>query len=204
MSQEREVRGVSGVAMVFLLPAPRRWLGRRHWVLREHGRRCRGVRMGRPAVGPSAPGNPRFPRGLYRGRPQRGSGRHAVRRLQGLDQGARILVGESAHDSPTRLAARPQLRKRQAEGQRPRRQPDRNRRGRRVAHRRHVRGRVQRGRLRALRARAERVGRAHPGDHVPLRFARRRTDVAALVGRRDRATGCATRSRNGWRRPASK
>ena len=52
----------------------------------------------------------------------------------------------------------PQLRERQAEGERARRQPHRDRRRRRLAHRRDVRGRLQRRRLRALRARAERGG----------------------------------------------
>ena len=128
----------------------------------------------------------------------------AVRRLQRLAQGAGFLVGQPADDAPPAVAARAQLRKRQAEGQRPRRQSDRDRRRRRLAHRRDGRGRVQRRRLRALRARADGSGGAHPGDDLPVRLARRRAAVAALVGRRDLAIGCATRSRSGWPRPASR
>ena len=60
------------------------------------------------------------------------------------------------------------------------RQPDRDRRGGRVAGRRYRRGRLQGRRLRELRARAERVGAAQRGHQLSLRLARRgRRDLAA-------------------------
>ena len=115
-----------------------------------------------------------------------------------------LLVGESADNPAAAVAARPQLRKRQAEGQRPRRQPDRDRRRRRLAHRRHVRGGLQRRRLRALRARAERSPRCanlattYPYDsHEDGQMSLRRRSARS-------ASGCATRFRSGWRRPASR
>ena len=137
----------------------------------------------------------------HRGQSQHGQGRHAVRRLQGLDQEAGLLVGESALDSPRNLAARPQFRKRQAEGQRSRRQPDRNRGRHRVAGGGDLRSCLQRGRLRELRARPDRVGAARHGHELPVRRARGRQDVAAAVRPPRSPTACAARSRNAWRRP---
>ena len=63
----------------------------------------------------------------------------------------------------------------EAQGQRPRWQPDRDRRGRRLAGGRHRRGGLRGRQLRELRPRPERVGPAQPGHRLPLR---RRTTTA--------------------------
>ena len=122
----------------------------------------------------------------------------AVRNLQGHGQGAGLLVGQSADAQAEGFAAHSQLRERQAEGQRPGRQPDRDRRGGGLAGGRDGGGDVRGGRLRALRPRAERVGRcarwrrAYPYDaHVEGQMSLRMR-VAD-----DRAPACATRSRSG-------
>ena len=57
--------------------------------------------------------------------------------------------------------------------------PDRDRRGRRLAGRRHRGGGVPGRRLQQLREGADRVGAAQPGDELQLRRARRHADVAA-------------------------
>ena len=77
------------------------------------------------------------------------------------------------------VAARAELRERPAEGERPGRQPDRDRGRRGLEGRGHGRGHLRGGRLRELRARAERVGAAQPGDELPVRRARRGAAVAA-------------------------
>ena len=85
----------------------------------------------------------------------------------------------------------------QAQGQRPRRQPDRDRRGRRVAGHRHRRGPVRGRRLRELRPRPGRVRPAQPGDDAPVRRAHEDELVAALEPGRDRRRAARPRSRTG-------
>ena len=102
--------------------------------------------------------------GLFTREPERGERAAALRRLRGTVQGARPAVGQ-----PVLTKRRLSLRVRnfesaQAEGERQRRQPDRDRGHRRVARRRHGRGRVRGGQLRELRPGPERVGAAQPGD----------------------------------------
>ena len=75
------------------------------------------------------------------------------------------------------------------EGQRHRRQPDRDRGRRGLAGGGHRRGRLRGGRLRELRASPERGGPAQPGHALPLRRARGGPDLAARQhGRGGRAT----------------
>ena len=130
--------------------------------------------------------------------------RAAVRQLPGLDQDAGLLVGESADDAPARLAQGAQLRERQAEGQRPHRQSDRNRRDRRLARGRDRRSRVPGRRLRALRARPDGIGRPESRDELPVRRARRGTAVAARIGVGGLAAAAAGDPGSSGRRRASR
>ena len=129
---------------------------------------------------PAAAGQHHGARGSLHRRPQRGAGAAAVRRLRRHRPDARTALGEPALHQAQGLDPRPQLRVGQAQGQRHRRQPDRDCRGRGVARRRHGRSRLRGGRLQQLRARAERVGAAQPGDQLRLRRARRSGIAARL------------------------
>ena len=98
---------------------------------------------------------------------------------RGHRQDAGPALGAAAHDDAERVAAHPQLRELAPQGERPRRQPDRDRRGRGVARRRHRGGAVRGRRLRELRARPERGGAAQPRHQLSLRRARRSAHLAA-------------------------
>ena len=99
-----------------------------------------------------------------------------------------------------RLAAGAELRERAAQGQRPRRQPDRDRGGGGLAGRRHGRGAVRRGRLRELRARPERVRAAEPGDALSLRRARSRARSRCAATPPRSPSSSRRRSRSGSRK----
>ena len=95
-------------------------------------------------------------------------------------------LGEPALHEEAHLAAHPQLRERAPEGQRQRRQSDRDRRGRRLAGGGHRGSGVRGGRLQQLRQGADRGGAPQPGDQLHVRRARRGADVAARQHRRGR------------------
>ena len=169
MTRERQVAAVSGWVMVPVLLAgllgslfgPDHRRTNPHAVL-GHRRSHRAGHLRLPAHRP------------VRRQPERGQGAAAVREIRRHARSAGPALREPALSQAPHLAARPQLRERQAEGQRPRRQSDRDCRRRRLEGRRHGRGRVRGGRLRELRPRAERVGAAQHGDQLPVRRARRR------------------------------
>ena len=94
--------------------------------------------------------------------------------------------------------ARAQFREQQAQGQRPGRQPDRNRRGDRLAGGRLGRGGLQRRRLRKLRAHPVRVGAARDGHQLSLRPARGRPDLAAQPRRGNLQAPDRGESRSAW------
>ena len=114
--------------------------------------------------------------------------------------------GERAHAQPQR---------REAQGQRPARQPDRDRRRRGVARGRHGPGALRRRRLRAVREGPVRVGAAPRRDALPLRRGRgprRQAGHAPAAAPRSWRTPCATElqlrvaagRRQGRRRPSSR
>ena len=111
--------------------------------------------------------------------PERGQGPAVVRRLQGDGQGRGASLGESALLEEAGLTPHPELRERQAEGQRQRGQPDRNRRRGRLARGRHRGSGLRGARLRELPARADGIGRPQPRHELYLRHPRRRSRVAA-------------------------
>ena len=72
-------------------------------------------------------------RGLLRRRPERGPRPDVLRQVHRHGEDVRPALGEPVHQQERGLAARPQLRDREDQGQRHRRQPDRDRRRRRLA-----------------------------------------------------------------------
>ncbi len=86
---------------------------------------------------------------------------------------ARPALGEPVLQQDQGLGPRAQLQQREAEGQRPARQPDRDRRDGRLAGRRHGARELRRRELRGLRADAGRVGAAPPGAQLRIRQPRR-------------------------------
>ena len=124
-----------------------------------------------------------------RGEPERGPGARPVRQLQGKPAPTGLLVGEPVYGPPQDLRSCAQLRERQAQGERPRRQPDRDRRCRGVAGDRYGGSSLRGGRLRELRPGAVRVGPAEPGDIVPIRRSRGGPALAACE--RARGVGAA-------------
>ena len=181
----REVERKAGNGLVVHRPLPARGLAL-GWglVVATPRPERRAQRRVQPRLGVLGPGPDR----LLRRAAQRGQGAAAVRQLRRHGEGRRACGGSTRSTRKQRdLAARPQLRDRQAQGERPRRQPDRDRRGRGVAGRGHRRGDVRGGRLRELRPRAERVGAARTcAIEYPVRRARRGPDVAAQPHGRDR------------------
>ena len=94
-------------------------------------------------------------------------------RYVGHGQAAGPALGEPALHEEADLAADPQLRERAPEGQRQRRQSDRDCRGRRLARRRHRGSGVRGRRLQQLREGPDRSGAAQPGDQLHVRRPRR-------------------------------
>src|SRR4029077_13645388 len=83
------------------------------------------------------------------------------------------------HQQATHLASREEFRNFEAEGERSRRQPDRNSGGRRLASGGHSGGGLSSGQLRKLRPGTERGGTARDGHFLLLRLARGRPDEFA-------------------------
>ncbi len=169
MIRERERAAMSGVVIVFVLFAV--LLASVYGFVTGIRARSRPVIIFSVATFVSSV----LPRaGHVQRQPERGPRPPAVRqevRRHGED--ARPAVGQSVLHEAARVAAHPQLRDRASEGERSRRQPDRDRRGRRLARCRHG-GSVLRGRrLQQLRPRAERSGAAQSGDELSVRRARR-------------------------------
>ena len=142
---------------------------------RSDGSALAGRRLGARAAARRSSCSP----GLFVVNPNEGRVLQLFGDYVGHRQDARAALGEPVLHEEADLAARAQLRERAAEGQRQRRQPDRDRRGRRLAGRRHRGSGLRGGRLQQLREGAERIGAAQPGDELHLRRARRRADVAA-------------------------
>ena len=121
------------------------------------------------------PHRPRLHRRLRRlrrahpGQPQRGPRPRLRRPLRRHRARAGPPLGQPVHRRTEDLGPRPQLRDREAQGQRPRRQPDRDRGDRRLEGHRHRRGALRGRRLRELRPGPGRVGAAEPGHDPPVR-----------------------------------
>ena len=103
----------------------------------------------------------------------------AVRRLRRHGEDAGAALGQPPLHQAAHLAARAELRERPAEGERPRRQPDRDCRCRGVEGRRYGGSGLPRGRLPELREGADRGGRSEPCHELHLRRSSRRRHVAA-------------------------
>ena len=142
-------------------------------------------------------------RGL-RGEPERGARAAILRALRGHGPRPGPALGQSVlHEAPD-LAAGAQLRDRALQGERHRRQPDRDGGGRGLEGGRYRRGDLRGGRLRQLRARPERVGGPQPGDPLSLRHARGGGGSRCAATRRRSPGSCRRRSRGGCTRPASR
>ena len=168
MIREREYNGLPGIpVLIALLLVERAWCGRSSRPSEAETPVGIVARQRRPGVRhvPAV-------RAVH-GAPEPGQGAAAVRPVPRHREGAGAALGEPASDEEGGVAARAQLRELAPQGQRQRRQPDRDRRGRGVEGRRNRRGRVRSGRLRELRARAERIGAAQSRDELSLRRARR-------------------------------
>ena len=174
MIRERKFDAVPGLPMLLLFLAALVLfvLG-----IRQGGQR--GVGAVGPRLGAGAAAHGLSLCRLVRRESERGKGPAAVRRLRRDGAHSRAALGESLLHEEADFAARAQLRERAPQGQRQRRQPDRNRRRRRLAGRRHGGGRLPGGRLQQLREGAERIGAAEPRHELHLRHPRRFADVAA-------------------------
>ena len=174
MIREREYAAMSGwTALVVLLAAAALSLWQMVANIKVGQRRAhRGVGHRRGVFVASAD----WP---VHGQPERRQGAAVVWPLHRHGQDAGPALRQPALRQEAHLDARAQLRKRPPEGERPRRQPDRDRRGGGVEGRRHGRGALRGGQLRELRPRADRIRPAQHGDQLSLRRARRREALAA-------------------------
>ena len=136
-----------------------------------------------------------------RRQPERGEGVAALRELPRDGPRAGTPVGQPVFHQAVDLPPGPELRERAAQGQRPGRQPDRDRRRGGLEGGRHRRGALPRRRLQGLRPHPERVGAPEHGAELPVRPARRRARSRSGATPSRWPSTSRPRSRSGWSRP---